>query len=179
MARSSEKAMSLMNRWVDQQRAVTSGSFNLEHRPRTANECKTVREAESQRYHIIRQLTSLITQIQNPNLAEPLLRKLNDDINNLLKAKLAFELRISHLGGNNYLTSPSDSLPSVGTGYQYFGAAKSLSGYSDLFDSSNATTTTTTLTTTLTNQVDLDYYGYRDELLEPTLLQDELALQSI
>ena len=48
MARSSEKAMSLMNRWVDQQRAISSGSINLEHRPRAANECRTVREADAQ-----------------------------------------------------------------------------------------------------------------------------------
>jgi pre-mRNA-splicing factor ISY1 len=176
MARSAEKAMALMNRWVDQQRAVSSGSLNIAHRPRAANECKTVREAESQRYHIIRQLTGLISQIQNANLSQPRIRQINDEINKLLKVKYAFELRIKHLGGPDYssvsLDSSSITVPGDLSGYRYFGAAKTLPGVQELLEEESEIPSFRSREEILKN-LDIDYFGYRDEIFEEGLVYAE------
>ena len=174
--------MALMNRWVDQQRAVYSGSLNLQHRPRAANECKTVREAESQRYHIIRQLTGLISQIQNAQLSEARLRQLNDEINKLFKVKIAFELRIRHLGGPNYASSSildlsSIAIPGDSSGYRYFGAAKSLPGVQELLQQEEDAPNYRSKAEILKN-INLDYFGYRDEDLEENLIQAEAQWES-
>ena len=156
MARSAEKATSLFNRWVDQQRSLET--LNLEHRPRSANECTTVREVESQRFFIIQQLTQLIGAVQNENLADSRLQKLNDEINNLLRTKWVFDMRLRQLGGTLEAGEPPC--------YEYFGASKRMK-LNDVrvLQAADAA-------------MDVDYYGYRDEEIEPTLRDDEKKAMS-
>jgi pre-mRNA-splicing factor ISY1 len=128
MARSAEKAMNLMNRWVDQQKLTDSGGIFI---GRTSGECTTVKQAESMRAQVIRDLTSLILQVQNPSVGHDRLRQMNDNINKLIKQKFVYELRILQLGGPDHTGIKIEGSINV-NGYLYFGAAKFLPEVKDL-----------------------------------------------
>lgn len=176
-----------MNRWVDQRRAVESGMLNIHSRPKFAHEAKTVKEGEMWRMSIVKELATLISQIQNAGLGEQRIRELNDEINRLLKSKYAWEMQIRKLGGPDYSAQKSGEVDGMqlpgGGGYRYFGASKNLPGVREMFDQANMQGQdegpVKRTREDLTRLIQPDYYGWRDAELEPTLLQDEAEHEAI
>jgi len=179
MARSQEKAMSMLNRWVDQRRGVDSGFITQGRSARFPGECRSVREGEIARSQILRELGSNISQIQNASLGEARIREINDNINRLLRSKYAWEMQIRTLGGPDYTKigiSVSDSdgveIPGQG-GYRYFGVAKGLPGVRELLQGESMDVTRGRRTRKqLLQDIKPDYYGWRDEE-DPELLTEE------
>ena len=179
--------MTTMNRWVDQRRAVESGMLNIHSRPKFAHEAKTVKEGEMWRMSIVKELATLISQIQNAGLGEQRIRELNDEINRLLKSKYAWEMQIRKLGGPDYSAQKSGEVDGMqlpgGGGYRYFGASKNLPGVRELFDQANTNGQddgpTRRTREDLTRLIKPDYYGWRDTELEPSLLEDEANREAI
>ena len=167
--------MSLMNRWVDQRRAVEGGAIDLSARPKFAHQSRTVKEAEVWRYSIIRELSSLIAQIQNAGLGEGRIRELNDEINRLLKTKVSWELQIKKLGGPDHSTrAVADGLELPdGQGYKYFGAARFLPGVRDLFEKAAKANVVPATSAVLS----YEYFGFRDEEIVPDLVAQEEAAE--
>ena len=169
MARSQEKAMSTLNRWVDQRRVIETGGTEVARGARFPGECKSVKEGEASRSQVIRELTSLIAQIQNATLGEQRIRDLNDQINKLMRSKYAWEIQIRKLGGPDYTSlgakigeAEGVELPGQG-GYRYFGAAKDLPGVRELFEQEVVVEPTRKTRKDLLRYIQPDYYGWRDE----------------
>ena len=179
--------MTTMNRWVDQRRAVESGMLNIHSRPKFAHEAKTVKEGEMWRMSIVKELATLISQIQNAGLGEQRIRELNDEINRLLKSKYAWEMQIRKLGGPDYSAQKSGEVDGMqlpgGGGYRYFGASKNLPGVRELFDQANLNGQddgpTRRTREDLTRLIKPDYYGWRDTELEPSLFEEEANREAI
>lgn len=100
MARNEEKAMAMLNRWVKMKRSLNTKERGK--RPRNADECTDLQEAEEWRKSIIRELIKKVSDIQNASLGEHRIRDLNDEINALLKEKGRWEDQIRELGGPDY-----------------------------------------------------------------------------
>ena len=169
MARSQEKAMSALNRWVDQRKAIESGGTESVRRARFASECRSVKEGEGARAEIVQRLSSLISQIRNSTLGEQKIRDLNDEINKLLRSKYAWEMQIRKLGGPDYTALGSSigeaeavELPGQG-GYKYFGAAKDLPGVSELLEQHTSVEGARRSRRDLLKFIKPDYYGWYDE----------------
>ncbi len=183
MARSQEKAMSMLNRWVDQKRGVESGGLTPFKSARFPSECRSVREGEFARSQILRELGSSISQIQNANLGELRIRELNDLINRLLRSKFAWEQQIRQLGGPDYSRigasiSETDGveLPGQG-GYKYFGAAKALPDVRELLQEEVSIRDDPRKDRKhLLKRIQPDYYGWRDED-DPSIIEEESIVQ--
>lgn len=165
MARNSEKAMAMLNRWI-KMKADEGKPKNK--RPFLASECDNVTDAERWRRDIVKDVGRKISQIQNPGLGEFKIRDLNDEINRLLRLKRVWEYRIRELGGPDYAKFGPKMLDYEGReipgnrGYKYFGAAKDLPGVRELFEQEPAPAPKKSRGE-LYKDVDADYYGYRDE----------------
>ena len=139
------------------------------------------------RMSIVKELATLISQIQNAGLGEQRIRELNDEINRLLKSKYAWEMQIRKLGGPDYSAQKSGEVDGMqlpgGGGYRYFGASKNLPGVRELFDQANLNGQddgpTRRTREDLTRLIKPDYYGWRDTELEPSLLEDEANREAI
>lgn len=111
-------------------------------------------------------------------LGEARLRDLNDEINKLLREKGHWERQIKALGGPDHaqlaprmFDAEGKELPGSG-GYRYFGAAKELPGVRELFEVHSADRARKTRGE-LVKGITPDYYGYRDEDNDPSLLVAE------
>ena len=62
--------------------------------PDSTQNVQTVGESEGYRKRITEAIVKRVTDIQNAGLAEERIRELNEEINNLLKKKKEWELRI-------------------------------------------------------------------------------------
>lgn len=168
MARSQEKAMSTLNRWVDQRRLIESGGLERTG-PSLPSECRSVKGGEAARSAIVRQLTSLISQIQNSSLGEQRIRVMNDEINKLLRSKAAWEIQIVKLGGPDYRVLGARLAEAEGAeipgqrGYKYFGAAKDLPGVRALLESDEVIDEKTRSRRDILSNIRSDYYGWQDE----------------
>ncbi|KAG9510047.1 Pre-mRNA-splicing factor ISY1-like protein, partial [Fragariocoptes setiger] len=164
MARNAEKAMTTLARWRQAQSGNTPGIGR--RRPYLSSQCDDVGEAEKWRAEIIREISQLVSQIQNAGLGEFRLRDMNDQINKLLREKRHWENRILELGGPNYKIAPGqkfDGLEPPGSrGYKYFGATRDLPGVRELFAQEKKQQPRKTKAE-LMRFIDADYYGYRDE----------------
>lgn len=180
MARNQEKAMSTLNRWVDQRRVVESGSFERVS-ARFPGECRSVKEAESGRSQIVRKLVSLISQIQNASLGEQRIRDLNDEINKLLRTKYAWEMQILKLGGPDYRSlgaglNLTDGAEIPGQrGYKYFGAAKDLPDVRELLHGDEQLEAPRKTRKELMKNLTPDYYGWKDEHDHDLLISEHEA----
>ena len=179
------------------QKGISDNFFQgpVAKRPNDVKECVSVDDAERFRVEvrlflihyiysniqISKDLAKKIQLIQNPGLGEFKIRDMNDEINKLLRIKMAWEVRIKELGGYDYrylwgkkfyfLFSKfrSKELDSSGRevasdrGYKYFGAAKDLPGVRELFEKSNELETMRQSRAELIRNVDADYYGYLDD----------------
>ena len=166
--------MNEMNRWVEQQQLLQGVRGTV---IRFANECRTVKEATIQRSQLVSSLTSLITQIQNANLGEFRIRQINDEINRLLRQKYAFEVRIKQLGGPDFTgLQLEDGMELPGrSGYLYFGSAKNLPDVREVLGSESLPSRVNVEIDS--KQISADYYGFRDEVLCETLLEDEAVAE--
>lgn len=184
MARSQEKAMSALNRWVDQRRAVESGVTDMGRAPRFPSECRSIKQGESARSQILHQITSMIAQIQNATLGEQRIRDLNDEINRLLRSKFTWESQIRSLGGPDYTVMRSGlgemdgaEVPGQG-GYKYFGVAKELPGVRELLEEQVQTEAPRKSRKDLLRHVDPEYFGWSDEN-SSSLLDTERSAENI
>merc|ERR1711977_428844 len=111
-------------------------------RPYLASEVNSLTEAEKWRYDLVKDIARKVGEIQNRGLGEFKVRDLNDEINKLIREKGHWERRILELGGPNYRSlarstaNQKDMAKNIdrGSGYRYFGAARSLPGVKELFD---------------------------------------------
>ena len=166
-------AQGMFNKWTtgkqDALRGVVSRS-----RPSHTHAAKDLNAADKWRSDVLREIGQKVMEIQNAGLGEHKIRDLNDEINNLLKEKWQWEMRIIELGGPNYIASApriedadGGLVQPAGTAgdrkaYKYFGAAKNLPGVKELFEAPAATTVRRTRHQ-MNLHIDSGYYGFRDE----------------
>lgn len=168
MARSQEKAMSMLNRWVDQRRSVESGAADSVRSSRFPTECRSSKDGEAARSQVVRQIGTLISQIQNASLGEQRIREVNDEINRLLRLKYAWEMQIRKLGGPDYSSmarlGEADGVEVPGQGgYRYFGAAKELPGVRELLEQPSSVESMKKSRKELMQNITAEYYGWLDE----------------
>ena len=68
MARPEEKANAMMNKWVAMKDAGNAPKTQRKRRPYLASECSVLEEAERWRRQLIREVSELISKIQNPEI---------------------------------------------------------------------------------------------------------------
>jgi pre-mRNA-splicing factor ISY1 len=166
MARNTEKAQFMLNRYLAQRQEEGDGPSSLsgsskrkKKRPYLASQCDDLNEADGWRQDVLREIGRLVLEIQNQGLGEHRIRDLNDEINKLMRVKMHWERRIVELGGPNY------SIQGGKGGYRYYGAAKDLPGVKDLFYSGGEDDHQKKKVTKgeLQRRIDGDYYGFRDD----------------
>lgn len=169
----------MLNRWITMKKNEFRGP--QKHRPFLADECDNLHDAEKWRRSIIKEVTKLISEIQNDNLPEHKLRDLNDLINKKFREKTHWERRIVSLSGPDYskiAPKVSDDsglqVPGGRGAYRYYGAAKKLPGVAELLRSEPPPPPKRTRYE-MYKGVDADYYGYRDD--DDGLLGSSEALQ--
>lgn len=178
MARSQEKAMSTLNRWVDQKRAVEGGFAAVDRSSRLPSDCRSVKEAEAARAQVVRQLSTLIAQIQNAALGEQRIRDMNDEINRLMRLKIVWENQVRKLGGTDYSTLGSRTGEAEGiqipgqSGYRYFGVARDLPGVREMLEQESVSEPPRRTRNQLIAHIRTDYYGWMDDE-DPSLLRQE------
>jgi pre-mRNA-splicing factor ISY1 len=182
MARPAEKARAMLNKWV----AMRDGENNKEsqrhnqqrhRRPHLASEVEHLADAERYRNQIIHEISSKISQIQNPALPEHTIRELNDSINKLQREKYHYNKRIYQLGGLDYnmiekkrqieQMGNDDEMNSTPSYYKYYGVAKDLPGVKEHLAKEAAMARNKRMKRSDRHQnyknITPDYYGYRDE----------------
>eukprot|EP01113_Clastostelium_recurvatum_P003755 TRINITY_DN11653_c0_g1_i1.p1 TRINITY_DN11653_c0_g1~~TRINITY_DN11653_c0_g1_i1.p1 ORF type:complete len:262 (-),score=50.18 TRINITY_DN11653_c0_g1_i1:42-806(-) len=164
MARNSEKAQNLLNRYVRGKEEAARRP--VIKRPSHTADCRSVVDAEKWRMQIMREIGKGVSEIQNSALGEYKTRELNDNINKLMREKRHWEKKILELGGKNYLRSAPKTVEEDGSvtygGYQYFGEAKNLPGVKEMLAKPKLSTAKRSRAD-LYKGVDADYYGYRDD----------------
>eukprot|EP00914_Ancora_sagittata_P008540 GHVO01016646.1.p1 GENE.GHVO01016646.1~~GHVO01016646.1.p1 ORF type:complete len:244 (+),score=35.83 GHVO01016646.1:56-787(+) len=177
MARNSEKAMAMLNRWQSMKQTITRGSTSARgRRPRMTNEAQTIQECEHWRSQVLREAAKKISEIQNAGHGEARIRELNDEINAHLREKGRWEERIRDLGGPDlHGTAIAESCLVGQDGYKYFGAAKDLPGVRELFERQESVVGGRATRAQLRG-IKPDYYGWGDEdCLE--LLEEESRIE--
>ncbi|KAG1659325.1 hypothetical protein FOA52_010373 [Chlamydomonas sp. UWO 241] len=168
MARNSEKAQAMLNRYLKGKSDEKNGP--RAKRPYLATECHDLADADKWRQQILREVGKKVMEIQNAGLGEHRIRDLNDEINKLIREKGHWERRIVELGGPDYskaapkVTNQQDASDMGGKagGYRYFGAAKALPGVKELFEREPPKQIRKTRYQ-MHKAIDPDYYGFRDE----------------
>lgn len=172
MARNTEKAQFMLNRYLAGREEELGLGQKKRKRPHIAQECNDLHEADGWRHQILREIGAKVMEIQNEGLGEHRLRELNDEINKLMRIKYHWERRIVELGGPDYTKigpkvtdSRGKSLgrDSRGVGYRYYGAAKNLPGVKELFERDTSAVQKKATRGELQRRIDVDYYGFRDE----------------
>ncbi|KAF7457306.1 Isy1-like splicing family protein [Cryptosporidium felis] len=140
MARNSEKASFMLNRWLSIRDKVSKASFEGRGRYCSTQFTNTVKECETIRFEILEEISNLSKKLRlNGQLDENEIRALNSEINTLLKEKYKWECRIVELGGPNYRSRYSQYIESLGgvslpnSTLKLFGAAIGLPEYKDIF----------------------------------------------
>ncbi|BFU20309.1 cell cycle control protein, putative [Entamoeba histolytica HM-1:IMSS-B] len=166
MARSQEKAHSMLNRWKLMQNDQEIG--NLQIKPKHPDQCKTIQAAKYWRQMIIKEMGQKVSEIQNGTLGENAVRALNNEINNLNKERIQYERKIKQLGGVSFgkKTKESDE-------FTFFGAAQYLPEAKELQKRNNRK---------LMSKQDIqllgeEYYGM-DDYETTDLLEEELSIQN-
>lgn len=123
MARPEEKAQSMLNRYLKEQRGETSNS----RRPHLASLCEDLPSAGKWRAQVERDIRLRVTEIHNSSLSVSRIRELNDSINRLIRERKHWDRRVVQLGGRSLPQPKNDGITtSNGGGYLYFGAAREL-----------------------------------------------------
>jgi len=175
----------MLNKWVKMREEgnITTSAPRQQKRPYLASECEHLADAEYYRNQIVREITALISKIQNPGLGEHALRDMNDEINKKLREKYHWNKQILKLGGLDYNAMErkrqvEEGDPQAGLGgntYRYFGAAKDLPGVQEIL---NKQAQKSVKKRDMTKQITPDYFGWRDEEdgvlveLEEQVIQD-------
>jgi pre-mRNA-splicing factor ISY1 len=173
MARPAEKARSMLNKWVAMREGgdaqLTARRQN--RRPHLASQCEHLADAERFRGQILKEITNLIAELQNPALATNTIMELNDEVNRKIREKYYWNKRIVELGGRDFAALEKQRQIEQGdtqlyAGYRYFGVAKDLPGVAEELEKQEA----------MRNKkrgggdrsegrqgITPDYYGWRDE----------------
>ncbi|UKJ90684.2 hypothetical protein MACJ_001618 [Theileria orientalis] len=184
MARNSEKANSMLNKWLRIKSGIEQEQTLI--RPRHTSEVTNLKDAEKWRSATIKEIMFNITKIQDASLGEFVVRDLNDEINRLIGIRKHWDDRIIELGGTDYrkLSANLESnygseLKVGGSGYKYFGAAKNLPGVRELFEQQQKELEVNLKDVTraeLYRMINPDYYGFKDEQ-DPELLKQEYEME--
>lgn len=174
--------MSMLNRWVDQKRVAQSGKELAPRASRFASESKSIKECELARSQLIRQISTLLNQIQNAAMGEQRVRDMNDEINRLIRQKFSWEMQMRKLGGPDYTAQKLSTvdidgmeIPGQG-GYKYFGAAKDLPGVRELIEEAPVKQTKKTRKDFL-HLIGPGYYGWNDEKSDSLILEERSATE--
>jgi pre-mRNA-splicing factor ISY1 len=163
MARSREKAASMLNRWT-QMKLNGIDDNTVFQRPVEVKEVKKLNEAETWRRQCLKEIDDKVATIQNPALGEHRTRDLNDEINKLLLELRIWEKRIIELNGPDY-TKLSKKLESSTIleieGYKYFGEARNLPGVKELHEKRTYVAPKRTRND-LMKSLDHNYFGYNE-----------------
>jgi pre-mRNA-splicing factor ISY1 len=187
----------MLNKWV----AMRDGEDNKQQqsqqrrhrRPHLASEVEHLVDAERYRNQIIHEISSKISQIQNPALPEHTIRELNDSINKLQREKYHYNKRIYQLGGLDYnmiekkrqieQMGNDDDMNSTPSYYKYYGVAKDLPGVKEHLAKEAAMARNKRMKRSDRHQhyknITPDYYGYRDEDDGVLLELEEQATQQL
>ena len=177
MARPAEKARAMMNKWVAMRDGEDKQQQQRQRRPHLASEVDHLVDAERYRNQIIREISTKISQIQNPALPEHTVRELNDSINKLQREKFHYNKRIYQLGGLDYNmiekkrqieqmgNDDEHGINSSSSYYKYYGVAKDLPGVKEHLAKEAAMIRNKKMKRSDRNfkSITPDYYGYRDE----------------
>ncbi|KAL0219906.1 hypothetical protein P9112_005559 [Eukaryota sp. TZLM1-RC] len=177
MARNSEKALSMMNRWV----AIKTKEHFLKHkedyeRPENPSSVRSVSACEKWRKQVLAELAQRIVKIQNLALTEQDAMDLNTDINDLLVERGRWESRIKQLGGPDYsmisqrMLQEATYAPSEGK--YYFGTAKKYLPKKE----EEAAVTKLSTRSELSRIADPFYFGFRDETEELLSIEREAEM---
>jgi pre-mRNA-splicing factor ISY1 len=141
-------------------------------KPFTPENATTVAICEQARRMIVKEINIKLGKIYDQNLEEYQIRAINDEINELVKVKKAWDFRVRQLGG--FKIRVNERYEDVGTegaiyeGYYYFGRAKELPEYKNReikeksFDLEiKEQEQADTLLTRLQCKVDAEYFGYQ------------------
>ena len=163
----------MFNKWTTGKQEALRGTVTRS-RPFHTHAAKDLNEADRWRADVLRDVGQKVMEIQNAGLGEHKIRDLNDEINQLLKEKWQWEMRIIELGGPNYIQSAPKIEDADGglvqppgtsgdrKAYKYFGAAKNLPGVKELFEAPAKKAVRRTRHQ-MNLHIDSGYYGYRDE----------------
>jgi pre-mRNA-splicing factor ISY1 len=167
MSRSEEKAKASLNRW----RQLSSNVKDTgTARRQIASECNSLSECEATRSRLVEQISSKIEQIAHMNPDENC-KRLNDDINKLIRVKGHWERQIRALGGKDY-REDQQGKPS-NAGYMYFGAARELPEVRALLKTKETAVLTSSLNLKRvrieSDALTVEYYGLNDA----DLVEDE------
>ncbi|KAK2195215.1 bifunctional Pre-mRNA-splicing factor Isy1/Helix hairpin bin domain superfamily/Pre-mRNA-splicing factor Isy1 superfamily [Babesia duncani] len=187
MARNSEKANAMLNKWHRIKSGITMHVKYNSKRPRFTHEVDDLGTAERWRALAVRDVMINLSRIQNASIGESAIRDLNDEINRLIGIRKKWDERIIELGGPDYrgLSSCIENahgaeLKVGGGGYRYFGAARHLPGVRELFEKQEREqyeTDTYVPRSELYKKINIDYYGFGDEA-DGTLLAAEAELEA-
>jgi len=97
MARNEEKAQAMLNRFVAAKREANTDDKTK--RPYLASECEDLGDCERYRHQIIKEMSKMVSLIQNEGLDEHKVRDLNDAINKLMRERATGSGRSSHWAG--------------------------------------------------------------------------------
>ena len=180
MARSEEKAQSMLNKWWSMKRGLYLR--DPDEPPPLVTDCHSLTECYRWREQIIKEIGDKVAEIQNAGLGEFRIRAMNDQINQLLNSKRQWEDRIRQLGGQDYrkkeqkyYDSDGQELPGSG-GYKYFGAAKDLPGVRELFFTETPVAPVRDMAT-MYKDIPYDYFEFGDDqeqLCELKLKEEKL-----
>jgi len=150
--------------------------------------CESLPLAHAARNDCLKQISRLISKIQDDSIEETTIRSLNDDINKLIKDRADWDLCIAELGGSlakrKDMKWGEEMLPEPGNvhGYLYFGRARELSGVREILQATKEQTKPSgkrqsAKVLQIRRLADPIYYGYLDEETEEALLQEERAAE--
>ena len=200
MARPAEKARAMMNKWVamrdgEDKQQQKQQQYQRQRRPHLASEVEHLVDAERYRNQIIREISTNISQIQNPALPEHTIRELNDSINKLQREKFHYNKRIYQLGGLDYnMIEKKRQIEQLGNDdengvtasssyYKYYGVAKDLPGVKEHLAKEATMARNKRMKRSDRNQnyksITPDYYGFRDEDDGVLLELEEQATQQL
>jgi len=185
MARPAEKARAMLNKWVKMREEGNAPAMNVRgRRPKLASECEHLGDAEFYRNQINKEITGMITKIQNPAMGEHTIRDLNDEINRKFREKHHWNKRIFQLSNGTIDYNKSERSAQIEEGdiqfmvetnfgkrqgptYRYFGAAKDLPGVKELLEKQQEKMRNMKLKKRGPNEiykhVGVKYFGWRDE----------------
>ncbi|CAK9442345.1 uncharacterized protein LODBEIA_P60880 [Lodderomyces beijingensis] len=122
--------MSLSNFQQYKNREAGVIETNPQLRPKNVKKVRSIPQAETWRNIVMGEISSKLTQINDPNESDFRLRELNDELNQLFRDKKTWEYQIKALGGNDYIHNHNkkDMINSGANvaGWRYFGRAKEL-----------------------------------------------------
>lgn len=95
-------------------------------RPASTKACNDVDSCIKYRGFVLTELSSYLGKINDPLLTEYQLRDVNDKINELLRERRYWELRIKELGGPDFRKQADPEQAFTFKGYKYFGRAREL-----------------------------------------------------